>query len=577
MTLTNYGSQCTLLGCSALEFELPKSTSAHTFNVVLREDDQFLTPAGRWEFLYDDEQHTLHNSMRPPPLPVPEGGSEELRPLEASQVSTASIESDVLPNLAEIKTTDGTDPLIDDVDPTPSTIKRMEPENQADKVIGPWLQDITHDKEAVSSPKTPNKDSTEQQLDESAAPAGTTLTPEDAEAVIAATSEEPDQSPRSNGNEGDVDLDLGTPVIDGHVVKVGRRPKSERKSRVSSSASEHNLEADGNTAVPSADIMSEPRPLIQPSTEAPLSSRKRRSTSQTRRTSPRKRMRSEGTLSDQQRGFTSKLIEETIVVTPKTPTAEAYAQRLTKTNTSRCIQSSVRRRSTLSSTEAFSASQLPIVYMAGTTTVDTNSKTTKAFEQLGGRITKDIVEATVLCVPAPPLTKTGTFLLSICHGKTIVIESWIEDSVKKGRFRKMAPYLPKDPQREQEWGFNLQEAIERGRAGLTHILQGRTIYFTKRFHGSLKDKLIDEFSKVATALGAEEVKKMTPSKKCMNEVEDIRATIVIGHGENDPDANKITERGIPLYHKDLLIMAVLRGRLDLEEFVHVAVVKEEPV
>lgn len=198
----------------------------------------------------------------------------------------------------------------------------------------------------------------------------------------------------------------------------------------------------------------------------------------------------------------------------------------------------------------------------------------QTFQQLGGKTTKDIVAANMLCVGDGPLMKTGSLLLAICHGKEIVTEKWLLESAKQHKLLQTTQYIPQDSQHEQEWAFSLREAIKRGRSGMSHILQGRIVCMTKRLQESLNDKLILELSKVSTALGAEDVRKAAPSKNTMSKLG--QTLLVIGYGASDPDAAKVTEAGIPLYGRDVLTMAALRGRLDLADFEISAVVKSEP-
>lgn len=87
--LTNF-DECTVLGERKSTLKLPLSTTSHRFTVLLREGDHILNPAGRWEILWEDEQGSVHNSMRPPALPRPLIPSDALEPLETE--STDAVE-----------------------------------------------------------------------------------------------------------------------------------------------------------------------------------------------------------------------------------------------------------------------------------------------------------------------------------------------------------------------------------------------------------------------------------------------------------------------------------------------------
>ncbi|ETN43454.1 uncharacterized protein HMPREF1541_02613 [Cyphellophora europaea CBS 101466] len=213
--------------------------------------------------------------------------------------------------------------------------------------------------------------------------------------------------------------------------------------------------------------------------------------------------------------------------------------------------------------------------MAGNTTIDQgHKKIMRYFEEMGGSCTKSIVSADVLCVGDGPLVKSGSLLLAISTGKVIVTEQWLLDSTRKSRFLEPSRYLPEDPDREREWGFNLADAIERGRKGLTHLLSGSTVYLTKRLQEAVTPTVAKELSKLATVLGADEVKKSAPSKSAAKNANNLDTLVVLGL-EGDPDISKLADVKIAVYSKDLLTMAALRGKLDWWKFALSLTVKEE--
>ena len=82
--LSAYGKEICRLLIDGVEISIPKSTEHLQRFVMLRDGDQFETSAGRWEIQRDDEQGTIQNSMRPPPLPEqPVEGN--LEPMEAPE------------------------------------------------------------------------------------------------------------------------------------------------------------------------------------------------------------------------------------------------------------------------------------------------------------------------------------------------------------------------------------------------------------------------------------------------------------------------------------------------------------
>lgn len=96
------------------------------------------------------------------------------------------------------------------------------------------------------------------------------------------------------------------------------------------------------------------------------------------------------------------------------------------------------------------------------------------------------------------------------------------------------------------------------------------MYVTTQLHKKL-DSNRDSFKDAALKMGARNVYVRLPTNMGMNHV------VVLGD-EDDFDAVNVGKLGYPLYRKDLLIMAVLRGKLELdsEEFELEISVKEEP-
>jgi hypothetical protein len=130
----------------------------------------------------------------------------------------------------------------------------------------------------------------------------------------------------------------------------------------------------------------------------------------------------------------------------------------------------------------------------------------------------------------------------------------------------LSPYLPTDLEREALWKFKLSKAIERGRHGLTHILEGKTVHFTRRLLEAMNKEMVNDLSQVAKALGTSHVKKLAPSQTTMRAETDGDTRIVLGI-EGDPGTLKLMALRLPLYDRHLLTTAVLRGRLDCDEFV----------
>ncbi|KPI43363.1 uncharacterized protein AB675_6925 [Cyphellophora attinorum] len=509
VTLTTFEEQgSTILSPGGRHFHLRSSSAQHSYSILLREDDQFLAGGDRWEVLLDDEAGTLHNSMRPPPIPrpTPETQSQDLLPL----TQLLSEHNDLHATTPPKSTNDEamTQPLseLDDVPTTvlPGSTPDEPPTNSPEQ----GFQQSDHDDAPAfvptqstpdDSPDKPPKEVV--QLGPESSVATTTQT------LITATPTTPATDYDRETPDNEVDLDDNVIVVS---------PSDQPQDHVCST-------------------------LPEPSTvrERTRKSSSKRSSSNTASTRASKRQKS--MYNDPSSGCPTKNIAST----------ESSSGWSTKGATSH-----------------------PVVYMASTTNVGEERRVMRKFEKMGGRITTNIVEADVLCVGDGPLLRSGSLMLAICSGKDIVTEAWLRASVDDSTFLLPDRYIPKDEAHEKAWQFTLEGAIDRGRAGLSHILEGRVVYITKRLQQSLNDKLVLELKNVATALGAEEVKTSAPSKKAMAEFSD--SMLVIGHSSTDPYASKVVDAGIALYSKDLISMAVLRGRLELEEFVYVPGVKSEP-
>jgi len=213
--------------------------------------------------------------------------------------------------------------------------------------------------------------------------------------------------------------------------------------------------------------------------------------------------------------------------------------------------------------------------------IQKKTKTMESFYELGGKVVDNVAEADILCVPdigaKNGLKKTPKLLLAIILGKAIVTEKWIVDCHRRGRqtgaFPDPASYIPLDTDRERSWQFNLIAAIKRGRdptGKLRKLLDDWKVYVTTQLHRRL-DNNWDNFRDVALKMGARNVYVRLPTNKGMNHA------LVLGD-EDDFDAVNVVKLGYPLYKKDLLTMAVLRGKLDLDsaEFELDVPVKDEP-
>ncbi|KAI9790966.1 MAG: hypothetical protein M1835_000616 [Candelina submexicana] len=164
-----------------------------------------------------------------------------------------------------------------------------------------------------------------------------------------------------------------------------------------------------------------------------------------------------------------------------------------------------------------------------------------------------------LCVGSGELKKTTKLILSVALGKTVVTDNWVVDSSRAGHLLDPTPYLPSDPAREKLWGFNLKDAIERGKEGV-QVFDGWTIYLTPSLKRELKDP--KELQQIAVAAGADDVILHGPTKPAKNLSE---KSLVLGSSEHDDDAAAgLVKKGWTLFDKEIVSLSMLRGSLAIE-------------
>ncbi|EXJ57797.1 uncharacterized protein A1O5_12355 [Cladophialophora psammophila CBS 110553] len=183
------------------------------------------------------------------------------------------------------------------------------------------------------------------------------------------------------------------------------------------------------------------------------------------------------------------------------------------------------------------------------------------FERLGGKVSTSINKAAILCIPEGTPKKTGKLIMAVAMGMDIVTEKWFVDAHRLGRFPPLEEYLPLDRSREGQWGLNPKEAVRRGKNGLTHLLSWMTVFLTKQLRTDLGN-LERKISQIATILGADAVKHRLPALKDKGKFSEAGVLIIGVPG--DPQGAHIGRLGLKLFHKDILTMAALRGRVERE-------------
>ncbi|XP_074093738.1 uncharacterized protein LOC141524006 [Cotesia typhae] len=90
-------------------------------------------------------------------------------------------------------------------------------------------------------------------------------------------------------------------------------------------------------------------------------------------------------------------------------------------------------------------------------TGEMDEKRQTAIEKLGGQITNDPTDATVLV--ADKFRRTFKFICAICRSIPIVSNQWIKESIIKNNFVNPYKYILKDEEAEKNCGFHLEESL----------------------------------------------------------------------------------------------------------------------
>ena len=204
------------------------------------------------------------------------------------------------------------------------------------------------------------------------------------------------------------------------------------------------------------------------------------------------------------------------------------------------------------------------VLFANSTSVDT--PTFKRFlTDHGVKIVQKCKDATCLCVGKGELKKTPKLILAVAMGLEIIREDWVTDSARSKKLQDTAAYTARDPPREQEWGINLADAIERGRQKV-QVFRGWTITFTPSMKKEL-GKSFAELKEIVFYAGAVEVNSVLPRARKGGEDAETDSppsstkTLIIA---TQADTSLPALKSYRYYTKDILILSILRGKLELE-------------
>ena len=196
------------------------------------------------------------------------------------------------------------------------------------------------------------------------------------------------------------------------------------------------------------------------------------------------------------------------------------------------------------------------VVFASSVTVSQSKPIMRFLTTQGIRVVKDVADADILCVGKnAELKRTSNLISAVACGKDVISDNWITDSAKEGKLLGLQDYKAKDPEREAEWGANLDQAVERGRQGVK-ALSDWSICFTPKAKAKL-GKGFSDLKKICLQAGAKSVQCSTPKKSPQQPT----TTLVIAE-ENDKDLAPLHNNGWHPYTKELITYSVLRGTLD---------------
>ena len=253
-------------------------------------------------------------------------------------------------------------------------------------------------------------------------------------------------------------------------------------------------------------------------------------------------------------GSTSSWIEDATAQTP--PEIQATASPLQTTSSARSTRSTLSRK-------PIEGYDMRIFFSSSTTIQD--RKSVKEFLKTSMiRTAKSIDKCTHFCVGSKDeLKKTSNLVKAVMSGKEVVNDKWLSDSAANGSLLDPNTYIPNTP---SEWDIDLEEAVQRGRDRV-RVLKDHMVYFTEDAKEELSEGY-DDVRKIALNAGATEARCMKRADIKADEYEK-EGIIYIAKGEDDLDWDHYLLQGLKVYTRDIVLMSILRGKLDLQsdEFV----------
>lgn len=164
------------------------------------------------------------------------------------------------------------------------------------------------------------------------------------------------------------------------------------------------------------------------------------------------------------------------------------------------------------------------------------------------------------------ILRTEKFLSAISYGPKFVTEAWLKECLAQKRVVDETPFLLRDEEGEKKFGCNLQETLVRAAQNPGKLFHGHVFYLNP----SLDPVLIHTISSTIRSAGG----------VCMRQVPQVRAMedhlhdrhFIGAEGEHvKPKIKELHQHGIPVYTKEVVLVAVLRQELpDWEEAARLA-------
>ena len=600
---------------------MPLSTHAEQQSIILFDGDQFMTSSGRWQVEFDFD-HSISNSMRPPPLPKPAHEDKSVHDEELVEEATSSktVHHD---HSGFVDASEGFDDKENSMSPRKTQL--LDPEEIAEIM---WLRGTerqqqspldleTHQEtlghlslplqelvnmeqprngpliSSTSEPSSPCPDPVTDRLplprikhfvkpSTFIEPAGLSLQVRSASEAASATESSnvgKDQSSpdllavyksvitRKSGEESQV-LPLPSSPAQSHQRGLSEGPPPDETATPTKVKQNSRASSVPDKRVRWVEDIERRRPTSKPS--SPIATAILVQESEPR--AKRRKLSNASTVSAASTASTAssksaRSLSATTIARPQLNVRDTK-QRSEQDSDTIAVEVTPRRQSKRQTAKPTVSPTNRVIFSTGCD-IQTKTKTMSTFAKLGGRVENDFNNANILCVPDRQLKKTLKLILAIVLNKTIVTEKWVVDMQRQNSFPDPAKYLPKDKNKELEWKFSLAAAVKRKNNNA--LLEDCRVYITPQLTRTMGPSVV-EFERIASAMGALGVHRRLPSKKAS-----ASKTLVLATEQDDPDAANIGRSGHRMYSKDILTMTALRGKLetDSEEFEIPVPIKEE--